>query len=289
MRQRRSRDRVQVRLTTLGAAALCLLVGSCTTSHHPTRVLPMPPTAQPVATTYVQLGSRIEGTLRFVPCSSACPEPTPKIPITHAEMLAARGAGQVAREVLQLEAPAIAHTSTPIPAVVAGSPAPPDAALPRSSAEQVDLTTKAAVISTTAAPGRDGPLVVNVLFLDNSAVLGPQGRLQVLFAVHYAPDGSLLRVMGRTDARQDNPAARRLASERAAAVASSLRRAGVSEERINVSYLGAGDWANGRNATAADKAANRRAIIAVTTPARPVEAAKPDDGEGLRIALALAR
>lgn len=265
------------------------LLTSCSTLDPAVHVaLPPAPKAavqaQPVA--FVQVGRRLDGNLRFVSCVSDCPGPTPKTPMNADQMLAAREAAQqhVAQAKTELSGPA-------------ASPGQPAAVAASITAERSQEAPETPVIvfaaARSSAPNEPPETVVNVLFLDNTAELGPNGRRQVLFAVHEAPDGSLLRVMGRTDARVDSESARSLAKARAEAVRASLRRSGVSEDRINLSYLGAGGWFNGRNGTAQERAANRRAIIAINPPAlaQPSLVAGQDAAveDGTRIALALVR
>ena len=282
------RQVLPTRLATLSMAATAIaLLTSCSTLDPAVRVaLPPAPTTVAATVAYVQVGRRLDGTLRFVSCAADCPGPTPKTPIDVEQMLAAREAAQ--QHVAQAKADAAGPAASPgQPAAVAAS------ILAGRSQEAPKTPVIVFAAARSSAPNEPPETVVNVLFLDNTAELGPSGRRQVLFAVHEAPDGSLLRVMGRTDARADSESARSLAKARAEAVRASLRRSGVSDDRINLSYLGAGGWFNGRNGTAQERAANRRAIIAINPPAlaQPsLEAGQDGAGEdGTRIALALVR
>lgn len=305
-------------MSTLSLAAVSAALGSC--ALWPMKNVPglLPPPPTPLeATGFVQVGQRIDGTLRFVACTGPCPGPTPKVPITEADLLAVRALDQARRDSERM----ITHgtpTSPEPPTVVTGlaeasekqypgatataaaaAQPPPAEDIPsqqrpvlisRAEVDQVAAQLRAAV-----SVQRGAPVAVNVLFENNSAVLNAHGRLQVLFAAHYAPDGSLLSVKGRTDARTDNPVSRSLAAARAKAVAAALERAGVNEDRIKVSYRAAGDWVDGRNSTPAQKSANRRAIIAIRQGDPGQHALESGNSEPVdealntRIALALAR
>ena len=270
-----------VQTSTLAGVAVSTLVAACAT--HPLRAqddLPMPPRPPHPAVGYVQLGNRLEGT-RFVTCEDVCPMPTIKVPMTEEDLALARAARSQPLAALAAaasvansgdEARSSSSGESIVTLVRQGDKAHQQPATSSENRERSSVAT-----DPGAATSATQTHVVDVLFLNNKDSLGPLARRQVLYAAHFAPLGSSLRVMGRTDAPAHSAAAERLAANRAKAVAEALRRAGVTEDRIQVSSLSWGDWVGNRNSTAVERGANRRAIVAALQAGPSVAHEAPAD------------
>jgi len=151
---------------------------------------------------------------------------------------------------------------------------------PSVSRQLADLSRRCPALNFDPATG-DGKLDTDVLFDSGQAELKPaaQAMLAELGRVLQSPEAGDLKVMvvGHTDnvplagksLRERYANNFHLSTARALAVADCLRRDGLSERRIGVAGFGPHEPV-AANATAADRAKNRRVEIFVIAPDVPI-------------------
>ena len=106
----------------MAAAAACATLASCTTTHE-AEGLRHPPLAAPQDVQYVQVGRRVDGTLRFIACTTDCPQPTTKVPISYEQMLEERQERLAMRDAGPVAAPVVTAAVADAPA---GQPRAPE-------------------------------------------------------------------------------------------------------------------------------------------------------------------